>query len=170
MQLTWWYVVFFDLVSGLHQSFPPKLQNHCFYYISCYANVQVRYSRSETHSEKLEIAKSILFALKSLNPPSRFLERDSETKMWHGISDKMALQKIAHRIRDTKRLMLRRGRKAMLRWEAETRSHRPVLTRMQSERTPRWLRHTLYAVSILQHEEANCTCIFMFLKVVFLCS
>mmetsp|Transcript_24243 Transcript_24243/g.43880 ORF Transcript_24243/g.43880 Transcript_24243/m.43880 type:complete len:133 (+) Transcript_24243:756-1154(+) len=97
----------------------------------------VRYSRSETHSEKNKIAKSILFALKSLNPPSRFLERDSETKMWHEISDKMALQKIAHRIRDTKRLMLRQGRKAMLRREAKTRSHRPILTRMQSERTPR---------------------------------
>ncbi len=56
-----------------------------------------------SRSNRLEVVKSIFLTLKSLNPPSRFLEQDSCTKMWREMSDERALSKIAQRIRDANR-------------------------------------------------------------------
>ena len=52
---------------------------------------------------KFKITKSIAYAIRSQNPPGRFLERNSSLDAWKEVEDKKALQKIRQSLRDSKK-------------------------------------------------------------------
>lgn len=50
--------------------------------------------------EKMKISKSIVQAIRSQEPPGRFLEKDSKTGLWNDIGDKKAIEKTSQALRE----------------------------------------------------------------------
>lgn len=50
--------------------------------------------------KKMAISKSIVEAIRSQNPPGRFLERSQETNLWSDIGDRKATEKTSQALRD----------------------------------------------------------------------
>jgi len=51
-------------------------------------------------TDKIKISKGIVSAIRSQNPPGRFLEKDSKTKLWNDIGDKRAVEKTSQALRE----------------------------------------------------------------------
>ena len=50
---------------------------------------------TSTKRQKMAISRSIVEAVRSLDPPGRFLEKDPETGLWSDIGDKKAIEKVS---------------------------------------------------------------------------
>lgn len=46
----------------------------------------------------MSISRSIVDAVRSLDPPGRFLEKNQETGLWSDIGDKKAIEKVRHQV------------------------------------------------------------------------
>jgi len=55
---------------------------------------------SSTKREKMGISRSIVQAVRSLDPPGRFLDKDTVTGLWHDIGHKKAVEKTSQALRD----------------------------------------------------------------------
>jgi len=55
---------------------------------------------SSTKREKMSISRSIVRAVRSLDPPGRFLDKDTVTGLWHDIGHKKAVEKTSQALRD----------------------------------------------------------------------
>lgn len=55
---------------------------------------------SSTKRQKMSISRSIVEAVRSLNPPGRFLEKDPNTGLWSDIGHKKAVEKTSQALRD----------------------------------------------------------------------
>jgi len=55
---------------------------------------------SSTKREKMGISRSIVQAVRSLDPPGRFLDKDPATLVWHDIGHKRAVEKTSQALRD----------------------------------------------------------------------
>ena len=55
---------------------------------------------SSTKREKMSISRSIVQAVRSLDPPGRFLDKDTVTGLWHDIGHKKAVEKTSQALRD----------------------------------------------------------------------
>ena len=60
---------------------------------------QDRYAKS-TKKQKTVITKSMVLAVRSMNPPGRFLEKNPVTGLWADIGDERACEKASQRLRD----------------------------------------------------------------------
>jgi hypothetical protein len=63
----------------------------------CLSTKQELYVTS-TKRQKMSISRSIVDAVRSLDPPGRFLEKNQETGLWSDIGDKKAIEKVRHQI------------------------------------------------------------------------
>ena len=50
---------------------------------------------TSTKRQKMAISRSIVEAVRSLDPPGRFLEKNQETGLWSDIGDKKAIEKVS---------------------------------------------------------------------------
>ncbi|CAB9506256.1 Nitrilase family, member 2 [Seminavis robusta] len=66
-------------------------------------NNQEKYTSLPRNQRPL-IAEQIVKAVRSLNPPGRFLSKDVNTQLWYEIGDAKAAEKTAQAIRDSKKL------------------------------------------------------------------
>jgi hypothetical protein len=55
---------------------------------------------TSTKRQKMAISRSIVEAVRSLDPPGRFLDKDPETGLWHDIGHKKAVEKTSQALRD----------------------------------------------------------------------
>eukprot|EP00980_Cylindrotheca_fusiformis_P021481 scaffold8353_cov138-Cylindrotheca_fusiformis.AAC.12 len=55
---------------------------------------------SSTKKQKMEISRSIVEAVRSLDPPGRFLEKNLESGLWSDIGHKKAVEKTSQALRD----------------------------------------------------------------------
>jgi hypothetical protein len=55
---------------------------------------------SSTKRQKMSISRSIVEAVRSLDPPGRFLEKDPNTMLWSDIGHKKAVEKTSQALRD----------------------------------------------------------------------
>jgi len=55
---------------------------------------------TSTKKQKMRISRSIVDAVRSLQPPGRFLEKDKDTATWYDIGDKKAVEKTSQALRD----------------------------------------------------------------------
>lgn len=55
---------------------------------------------TSTKKQKMNISKSIVEQVHTLSPPGKFLERNSDTGLWHEVDQKRALEKTAQALRD----------------------------------------------------------------------
>lgn len=55
---------------------------------------------SSTKKQKMTISRSIVRAVRSLDPPGRFLEKDPVTGLWSDIGHKKAIEKTSQALRD----------------------------------------------------------------------
>jgi len=55
---------------------------------------------SSTKRQKMTISRSIVEAVRNLNPPGRFLEKDLNTGLWFDVGDKKAVEKTSQALRD----------------------------------------------------------------------
>jgi len=55
---------------------------------------------SSTKREKMSISRNIVQAVRSLDPPGRFLDKDTVTGLWHDIGHKKAVEKTSQALRD----------------------------------------------------------------------
>ena len=55
---------------------------------------------TSTKKQKMAISRSIVDAVRSLNPPGRFLEKNAETGRWNDIGDRKAIEKTSQALRD----------------------------------------------------------------------
>jgi hypothetical protein len=55
---------------------------------------------TSTKKQKMKISRSIVEAVRSLEPPGRFLEKDQGTGKWYDIGDKKAVEKTSQALRD----------------------------------------------------------------------
>lgn len=55
---------------------------------------------SSTKRQKMSISRSIVEAVRSLDPPGRFLEKDPDTGLWADIGHKKAVEKTSQALRD----------------------------------------------------------------------
>ena len=55
---------------------------------------------TSTKKQKMKISRSIVEAVRSLDPPGRFLEKDQVTAKWYDIGDKKAVEKTSQALRD----------------------------------------------------------------------
>ncbi len=55
---------------------------------------------TSTKRQKMSISKSIVEAVRSMDPPGRFLEKNNETGLWSDIGDKKAIEKTSQALRD----------------------------------------------------------------------
>ena len=55
---------------------------------------------TSTKRQKMQISRSVVKAVRSMNPPGRFLERDPETGLYYDIGDKKAAEKTSQALRD----------------------------------------------------------------------
>ena len=55
---------------------------------------------SSTKREKMSISRSIVQAVRSLDPPGRFLDKDPVSGLWHDIGHKKAVEKTSQALRD----------------------------------------------------------------------
>jgi hypothetical protein len=53
---------------------------------------------TSTKRQKMAISRSIVEAVRSLDPPGRFLEKNPETGLWNDIGDRKAIEKVSHSI------------------------------------------------------------------------
>jgi hypothetical protein len=72
-----------------------NLQTHEFFK-TCLQELYV----SSTKRQKMSISRSIVEAVRSLNPAGRFLERDPSTGLWSDIGHKKAVEKTSQALRD----------------------------------------------------------------------
>jgi len=49
---------------------------------------------TSTKRQKMAISRSIVEAVRSLEPPGRFLEKNPDTGLWSDIGDKKAIEKV----------------------------------------------------------------------------
>jgi len=66
---------------------------------SYYSYLQELYVTS-TKRQKMSISRSIVDAVRSLDPPGRFLEKDVSSGIWFDIGDKKAVEKTSQALRD----------------------------------------------------------------------
>lgn len=66
---------------------------------SLVANQRLEYVAAPKDFKPL-FAKKIIDALKSLNPPGRFLQQDPDTKLWHELDEKRAMAKTRQALRE----------------------------------------------------------------------
>ena len=79
--------------------FCPNVDNWthgCFYARSHEQELYV----SSTKRQKMAISRSIVEAVRSLEPPGRFLEKDPATGLWSDIGHKKAVEKTSQALRD----------------------------------------------------------------------
>lgn len=88
--------LFLWLVSGLQST--NKSSNILFVcrLKTCLQEVYV----SSTKRQKMSISRSIVEAVRSLDPPGRFLEKNPETGLWSEIGHKKAVEKTSQALRD----------------------------------------------------------------------
>ncbi|KAL3921005.1 MAG: hypothetical protein SGILL_002984 [Bacillariaceae sp.] len=55
---------------------------------------------TSTKREKMAISRSIVEAVRSLNPPGRFLDKSPETGLWFDVGHKRAVEKTSQALRD----------------------------------------------------------------------
>lgn len=55
---------------------------------------------TSTKKQKMKISRSIVEAVRSLDPPGRFLEKDQSSSKWFDIGDKKAVEKTSQALRD----------------------------------------------------------------------
>jgi hypothetical protein len=55
---------------------------------------------TSTKKQKMSISRSIVEAVRSMNPPGRFLDKDSVTGLWSDIGDRKAIEKTSQALRD----------------------------------------------------------------------
>uniref|UniRef100_A0A7S3LEI9 DUF6824 domain-containing protein n=1 Tax=Amphora coffeiformis TaxID=265554 RepID=A0A7S3LEI9_9STRA len=55
---------------------------------------------TSTKKQKMQISRSIVNAVRSLNPPGRFLDKHPETGLWYDIGDRKAIEKTSQTLRD----------------------------------------------------------------------
>jgi hypothetical protein len=55
---------------------------------------------SSTKRQKMQISRSIVDAVRSLDPPGRFLEKDLDTGLWSDSGHKKAVEKTSQALRD----------------------------------------------------------------------
>lgn len=55
---------------------------------------------TSTKRQKMAISRSIVEAVRSLNPPGRFLEKDPQTGLWYDVGHKKAVEKTSQALRD----------------------------------------------------------------------
>jgi len=55
---------------------------------------------TSTKKQKMQISRSIVDAIRSLNPPGRFLDKHPETGLWYDIGDRKAIEKTSQTLRD----------------------------------------------------------------------
>ena len=55
---------------------------------------------SVTKLAKMDISRSIVQAVRLLDPPGRFLDKDPATLLWHDIGHKKAVEKTSQALRD----------------------------------------------------------------------
>lgn len=55
---------------------------------------------TSTKRQKMSISRSIVEAVRSLDPPGRFLEKDPKTGLWSDIGHKKAVEKTSQALRD----------------------------------------------------------------------
>jgi hypothetical protein len=56
------------------------------------------YNQAKT-GDKIQVTRMIVSALRQANPPSRFLCRNEETRLWEDVGDKRAVKKVGQLIR-----------------------------------------------------------------------
>jgi hypothetical protein len=56
---------------------------------------------TSTRREKMIISRSIVHAIRSMEPPGRFLDRKDKTGPWYDIGDKKAIEKTSQALRDS---------------------------------------------------------------------
>ena len=56
------------------------------------------YNQAKT-GDKIQVTRMIVSALRQANPPSRFLCRNEETRLWEDVGDKRAVEKVGQLIR-----------------------------------------------------------------------
>jgi hypothetical protein len=66
---------------------------------SYYSYSQELYVTS-TKRQKMSISRSIVDAVRSLDPPGRFLEKEVSSGVWFDIGDKKAVEKTSQALRD----------------------------------------------------------------------
>lgn len=64
-----------------------------------FLNLQELYVTS-TKRQKMQISRSIVEAVRSMDPPGRFLEKEPETGLYNDIGDKKATEKTSQALRD----------------------------------------------------------------------
>ncbi|KAG7367074.1 hypothetical protein IV203_029744 [Nitzschia inconspicua] len=55
---------------------------------------------TSTKRQKMAISRSIVEAVRSLNPPGRFLDKDPQTGLWYDVGHKKAVEKTSQALRD----------------------------------------------------------------------
>lgn len=55
---------------------------------------------TSTKKQKMKISRSIVEAIRDLDPPGRFLDKDSRTGLWKDIGDRKAVEKTSQALRD----------------------------------------------------------------------
>lgn len=55
---------------------------------------------TSTKKQKMAISRSIVDAVRSMNPPGRFLDKDPDTGLWNDIGDRKAIEKTSQALRD----------------------------------------------------------------------
>eukprot|EP00980_Cylindrotheca_fusiformis_P013301 scaffold3380_cov106-Cylindrotheca_fusiformis.AAC.6 len=61
---------------------------------------QAEYIMLPSRKQKMELSRSIVKAVRSQNPPGRFLQRDSKTYKWFDVGDKWAQEKTTQALRE----------------------------------------------------------------------
>jgi hypothetical protein len=55
---------------------------------------------TSTKRQKMAISRSIVDAVRSMNPPGRFLEKNMDTGLWNDIGNRKAIEKTSQALRD----------------------------------------------------------------------
>jgi hypothetical protein len=103
------YVQCSSFVCLLHAWYCASVHTSASFYYFVYRNIYFRslveekrrvYVSAHFKREKRFIAETIVVAIKSLDPPGRFLSRDSKTGVWIPINDDRAREKASQALRE----------------------------------------------------------------------
>lgn len=78
---------FFDQTTGMHRRVVPSKTFFTHLIFSLF-------------SQKMSISRSIVEAVRSLDPPGRFLEKDPDAGLWSDVGHKKAVEKTSQALRD----------------------------------------------------------------------
>lgn len=99
----------FLLLSVLHVQYSTSVNKSASFLLLVYRNIYFRtlveekrrvYVSAHFKREKRFIAETIVVAIKNLDPPGRFLSRDSKTGVWFPINDDRAREKASQALRE----------------------------------------------------------------------